>query len=60
MFQFYFIARNKFNIVLNELNNYLDEISELYNTECKYIVEDYKNIDDILYLDPNINYYYDN
>lgn len=49
MFQYYFNQRIKFNTVLNEL----------IKSKCIFITETYQNIDNILYLDPNINYYCD-
>lgn len=50
MFQFYFNYHMKFNKVLKDL----------INPKCIFITETYKNIDEILYLEPNFNYYCDN
>jgi hypothetical protein len=50
MFQFYFIFHMEFNKVLKEL----------IKSKCIFITETYDNIDNILYLDPNINYYFFN
>lgn len=50
MFQFYFKYHAKFNMVLKEL----------IKPNCLFVTETYRHIDDILYLDSNINYYCEN
>lgn len=35
-------------------------LNQLKNNNNYFIKEDYTNIDDLLYLDPNINYYSEN
>lgn len=40
----------KFKSVLNDIINYYK------NIKCKFVVEEYSNINDILYLNPNIYY----
>ncbi len=55
MLKFYFSYHTKFNTILNELIK-----NKSINKKCMFITETYDNLDEILYLDPNVNYYCDN